>query len=156
MMFHSFSPRKPLSGIGGMGDTCVAYDDIGDCLQYEASPSDVIGSVVGGASGSTPIPVLNPSPTVTPTGNASTGFNWGGWFASIFPTIAADATKIGQQALASPGTVITPGGTIAVGTAQGQPSLLQSMGFSSVGTTNLTPILLLGGGALLLVMAMKR
>lgn len=147
MMYHA------LRGIGddGSGEAGDEGSNIpGSPTTYE-SPTNSTGTIPNYFG--FPTTPTQTSPSV-PTGNASTGFNWGGFFAGIFPTIAADATKIGQQAIATPGTVITPQGTIAVGTAQGQPSI-GSVGVTS-SLSSMMPLLLLAGGAVVLVMIVKK
>ena len=86
-----------------------------------------------------------------PSGTPATGFNWGGFFSGILPTIFNDATKIGQQAIASPGTVIGPGGTVVTGggVQSGLPST------SAMNITAMMPLLLLGGAGLVLLMVAK-
>lgn len=152
MMFH------------GLG---CSVDDMSDCGYTADGTSggstsgtyqDVIDATAANQNALNPLPGQNTTTTIVlpgspaPTGSASTGFNWGNFVASIFPTVANDATKLGQQALATPGTVLLPNGTIAVGTAQGQPSLAQTLGSSS----SLLPILLIGGVGLVVIMMAKK
>lgn len=86
-----------------------------------------------------------------PTGSPSTGFNWGSFFTGLAPTLANDATKLGQQAIASPGTVIGPGGQVITG--GGMQSGVSSNAAQSI--TAMMPVILLGVGGLLLIMVMK-
>jgi hypothetical protein len=97
---------------------------------------------------SNPLTPVGGTPSIysNPTGNASTGFNWG----SFLTNIAADATKLGQQAIATPGTLIGPSGQVAVGGVN--PG---AIGISSATLSGLMPVLLIGGGLLLVLMMAK-
>lgn len=127
------------SALRGLGDCYpTGTDEYGELCAY-VPPAPSAGTVYS-------------STTTTPQGNGSTGFNWGGFLSSITPTLANDATRIGQQAIATPGTSISPGGSVVVG--GGMQSGVSSNAAQSI--TAMMPVILLGVGGLLLIMVMKR
>lgn len=143
----------------------LGYSDCstGECEEIPDDPppsSPVIFAGAGGGSGAgSAFPSMANNAGIQqqqynsqfPQGNASTGFNWGGFFSGIIPTLANDATKLGQQAIASPGTVIGPSGQVITG--GGMQSGVSSNAAQSI--TAMMPVILLGVGGLLLIMVMK-
>jgi hypothetical protein len=176
MMYHA------LRGVGRLGDTCLDVDQFGDCTSWAVTPpvlNPVSGTPViptglaplstvnlpGSAflnpttgnytDYSNPLTPVGGTPSTAPTGSAATGFNWGTFFSGLIPSLAADATKIGQQAIATPGTVLLPNGTVAVGTAAGQ-AVSFIPGISQAQLTSMMPYVLIGGGLLVAVMMLKK
>ena len=167
MMFH------------GLGQTCAVVDpETGDCMAYTTddplssipigssnygtvtstnSPSGVdaptfLSTQPGGTTALTPsgqLVSLVSGQVIAPSGSAATGFNWGSFLAAVTPAALTDATKLTSQAIATPGTVLLPNGTIAVGTSAGTSSLTTAL--SSLSSSSLLPLLLLGGVVVWLV-----
>lgn len=161
MMFHGLGRMGDDSTMTGSGESDVPEGGSipGSPTAYETptyvppAPTSVYDPVTGdtidtrtGAIISGPVLGSSGSAGNVPSGNPSTGFNWG----SLFGSIVTSASKLTQQAIATPGTTILPNGTVIAGTPQGTSALVGTSSLSS-----LAPLLLLGGGAVVLVTLLK-
>ena len=155
MMFHGHTYGvEPLAlSRAGMGDDSGVSVDTSTMDNLPLPPSGVTTGVTdtsgsgtswfdfgSGASGG--------SAGSNPSGNASTGFNWGG----LFTTALNDATKVASQFFAGQNQQAQ---TQAQLQAQQNQLKYGTTVSASVGSSNLTPLLLIGGGALALVLVMK-
>lgn len=144
-------------GVGDAGDDVLAgggsdaFDttplgtsagDVTSSTSY--GTSDIIGSLATTPPASTVV-YLNSdgSVSMTPSGPSSTATTLG-----LISALIPAATKLTQQAIATPGTVILPNGTIAVGTAAGTPSIGTSIS-TALGSNGILIIGLVIGGVLL-------
>lgn len=135
----------------GLGDCQPSgLDDFGELCLYvppatlnnpvvDALATNYINTPTGTLPGSGSVPSAS---TV-----ASGGINWG----NLIGTLANDATKIGQQAIATPGTVIGPNGQVI----SGGGVISSASSSTAMNLTALMPMLLLGGGALILLVVLK-
>jgi hypothetical protein len=98
----------------------------------------------GAAAPSSSVVYINSDGSVstTPTSSSSTATTLG-----LLSALIPAAAKLTSQAIATPGTILLPNGTIAVGTAAGTPSIASSIG------TSLSSALS-GGGILWLLVAL--
>ena len=151
MMYHS------LRGIGDCiddptGPGCVTLDTGGATVDATGS-----GGMPGTSVVSTNVPDSffgtfgNSTAGSTVSGNASSGFNWGNLFTPLVDAAAQVGTVYAAEQTLKPGQTLTtgPNGQLMVTSATAPSALSTSL------ASNM-PLILLGGGALLLVMAMKK
>lgn len=136
------------SPIRGMGQCVGGYDEYGDaCTDFSPITSDPTATATANAYLNSPASSNAANTANMPyTGNLSppsSGFNLN----SLLTNLIGAGAKIGTQAIASPGTTILPNGTVVTG--QGTSALLGS-------SSSLTPILLIAGLGLVVVMMSGR
>ena len=146
-VFRAWVPYRSrgLRGIArakyGMGDAGDVPDPTsgGDTGLLAVDAPDFPSSTTGYTGG---------MPTVTQQQQAiaaqNAGINWNNLFAQLI----GSGSKLGAQALATPGTTILPNGTIVAGTPQGT----SAFSFGGIGSSGL----LIAGGLLLLVLALGK
>lgn len=153
-------------GMRGLGQTCVAYDEDMNCVQYgsDVTPTVTPTSSSVSSGGDTIVEFSDGTSCILgsaacPVAGASSGglkTNTGSSFQNELNTLLNSWTQIGSRVIAPTTTYTTPGGvtitTPASSTAAA--SLLSSSGIGGISTG--TILLLAGAAVLMMVFASKR